>query len=100
MMGDEIPGGADTFHFTFLSGPTSVGGVWPSATPEPFGPRNRDQASDSAPVASAATNTNSEKIAANSFIDRSLLKSSHQFRPGTELPPVLKSRQHRRIGPK
>ena len=37
-IGDEKPLGAATFHFTFVSGPSSTGGRWPSATPEPPGP--------------------------------------------------------------
>ena len=43
----EARSGPATFHFTFLSGPNSTGGFWPSATPEPFGPRNCGQASGS-----------------------------------------------------
>src|SRR5687768_14914252 len=39
-IGDETPLGAATFHFTFLSGPSSVGGCCSSATLEPPGPRN------------------------------------------------------------
>src|SRR5882724_6740732 len=44
-IGDERPEGADTFHLRFLSGPNSTGGFWPSATPDPFGPRNRGHTS-------------------------------------------------------
>src|SRR6476620_5743851 len=39
-IGDEGPPGTDLFHFTFLSGPTSTGGFWSSAIPDPPGPRN------------------------------------------------------------
>jgi hypothetical protein len=39
-IGDESPLGTGFFHFTFLSGPTSTGGFWSSATPDPPGPRN------------------------------------------------------------
>src|SRR5688500_5914343 len=50
-MGDDMPAGTGTFHFRFFSGPNSVGGFWPSATPDPFGPRNRGQTSDSSVAA-------------------------------------------------
>src|SRR5262245_59241245 len=46
MIGEDKPLGAEDFHFTFLSGPNSTGGFWPSATPEPSGPRNRGQTRD------------------------------------------------------
>src|SRR5262245_12777119 len=46
MIGDERPLGTGTFHFTFFSGPNSTGGFASSAMPDPFGPRNRGQASD------------------------------------------------------
>src|SRR5436189_5774912 len=45
--GDESPPGAGTFHITFLSGPTSIGGFCSSAIPEPAGPRNCGHASGS-----------------------------------------------------
>src|SRR5262245_51047856 len=35
-----MPLGHATFHLTFFSGPISTGGCCPSATPDPFGPRN------------------------------------------------------------
>ena len=41
--GDDDPLGTSTFHFTFLSGPISVGGRWSSAMPEALGPRNWGQ---------------------------------------------------------
>src|SRR4051812_38006298 len=53
-MGDENPEGTFTFHFTFLSGPTSIGGFWPSATPDPPGPRNCGHGAGSAPRTTAA----------------------------------------------
>src|SRR5277367_4695158 len=59
-IGDEKPFGTTVFHFTFLSGQNSTGGFWPSATPDPFGPRNRGQASGlsaAKPHAANATNT-------------------------------------------
>src|SRR6266851_9593133 len=49
MIGDDIPVGARTFHFTFLSGPNSTGGFWPAATPDPPGPRNCGHASGVSP---------------------------------------------------
>src|SRR6516165_2544499 len=38
--GEDRPPGAGTFHLRFLVGPNSTGGFWPSATPDPPGPRN------------------------------------------------------------
>src|SRR6516164_9791404 len=40
VIGEDRPAGAGTFHLRFLVGPNSTGGFWPSATPDPFGPRN------------------------------------------------------------
>src|SRR6516164_826971 len=40
VIGEDRPAGAGTFHLRFLSGPNSTGGFWPSATPDPPGPRN------------------------------------------------------------
>src|SRR4051794_16377322 len=57
-IGDDSPGGAGTFHLTFLSGPNSTGGFWSSATPDPLGPRNCGQASGlsaASPTAATAT---------------------------------------------
>jgi len=58
-IGDESPPGTDIFHFTFLSGPTSTGGFWSSAIPDPLGPRNCGHTSGSfAKVAAAIAITN------------------------------------------
>ena len=59
MIGDEKPLGAGTFHFTFLVGPTSTGGVCPAAIPEPAGPRNCGHAGGSPPAAPVAHNPTS-----------------------------------------
>src|SRR5262245_4969573 len=55
--GEDSPGGAGTFHFTFLSGPISTGGFWSSATPEPLGPRNCGHAAGWSAARAAAANT-------------------------------------------
>src|SRR6266404_80799 len=57
MIGDEIPAGTGTFHWTFRSGPISTGGFCPSATPDPPGPRNCGQASGLSPQCPMAVNT-------------------------------------------
>src|SRR5688572_12588282 len=67
-IGDETPPGAGTFHLTFCSGPNSVGGFWPSATPDPFGPRNRGQTSDFSVAHSALTNVLSTTKQSKVFI--------------------------------
>src|SRR5262245_58238019 len=56
-IGDDSPPGAGTFHLTFLSGPSSTGGFWPSATPDPFGPRNWGHASALSAPSPEAANT-------------------------------------------
>ena len=49
-MGEECPSGSGVAQITLVSGPTSVGRFEVSATPFPFGPRQRDQSS-AAPAA-------------------------------------------------
>src|SRR6476660_1148260 len=65
-MGEESPLGVDAFHFRFLSGPNSTGGFWPSATPDPSGPRNRGHTScfsaHNPAVANAPINTSGIKF--------------------------------------
>src|SRR4051812_14014115 len=56
-IGEENPGGTLTFHFTFLSGPNSTGGFCPSATADPFGPRNCGHASGASAPSPATANT-------------------------------------------
>src|SRR5262245_44341201 len=56
MIGEDRPLGTGIFHFTFLSGPISTGGFWPSATPDPFGPRNLGHGDSSAPKLIALNN--------------------------------------------
>src|SRR4029434_1591607 len=55
--GDESPLGTATFHFTFFAGPISTGGFWPSATPDPPGPRNCGHARGFSAPRPAAANT-------------------------------------------
>src|SRR5262249_45674981 len=64
MIGDEMPDGTAIFHLTFLSGPNSTGGFWPSATPEALGPRKRDQAFS---PAEAAVETDATRTSARKF---------------------------------
>src|SRR5262245_31424074 len=44
-IGEENPEGVDAFQSKFFSGPKLTGGFCSSAIPDPFGPRNRAQAS-------------------------------------------------------
>src|SRR5438552_16426833 len=67
-IGEEDPAGAGTFHFTFLSGPNSTGGFWPSAAPDPPGPRNPGHASGLSPPVPTAANTPRATDAINSFM--------------------------------
>jgi hypothetical protein len=73
-IGEENPLGAGTFHFTFFSGPNATGGFWPSATPDPPGPRNWGQASGGsaagamAAQAATVTDANSNTDANNGFM--------------------------------
>src|SRR5262245_25790534 len=68
MIGEESPLGAETFHFKFLSGPNSTGGFALSATPEPFGPRNRGHPSELSALNAVVVNTPPASNAINSFI--------------------------------
>src|SRR5258708_4035076 len=43
--GDEWPGGSGVFQTTFFSAPNSLGRLVEVESPEPFGPRKRDQSS-------------------------------------------------------
>src|SRR5687768_13804551 len=70
-IGEERPLGALTFHFTFLSGPSSTGGFWSSATPEPPGPRNCGQASGFSPATPAPANTPTATNAINVLMSTS-----------------------------
>src|SRR5712671_3934060 len=72
-IGDERPGGTDTFHLRFLSGPNSTGGFWSSATPDPFGPRNRGHTSDLSAASPAAVNTPIDTNTINSFMTLELV---------------------------
>src|SRR5882672_9878074 len=72
--GEERPVGAGTFHFTFLSGPNSTGGFWPSATPDPFGPRNWGQASDLSAASPTPVNAPTDTNATNSFMSWNSLR--------------------------
>ena len=45
-IGDESPSGTGTFHLTFFSAPTSIGGFSSVAMPDPLGPRNRGQGAE------------------------------------------------------
>src|SRR5256712_12698375 len=73
-IGEERPLGAGTFHFTFLSGPNSTGGFWPSATPEPSGPRNRGHASELSAASPTAVNASTDTNAINSFMSWDFLR--------------------------
>src|SRR5688572_31156128 len=55
-MGDERPGGAGTFHLTFVSGPMLIGGLACSATPEPPGPRNCGHSNAFSPAVASTPN--------------------------------------------
>jgi hypothetical protein len=57
MIGEEYPCGNSTFQMTFVSGPNSVGRPFVSATPEPFGPRKRDQSVSAAAIVISAIRT-------------------------------------------
>ena len=54
-MGEECPSGIGVAQITLVSGPISEGRFDVSATPLPFGPRNRDQFS-AAPAAVPSLN--------------------------------------------
>src|SRR5262245_24884646 len=68
MIGEESPLGVETFHFKFLSGPNSTGGFAWSATPEPFGPRNRGQTSELSALKAAVVNTPPASNVSNGFM--------------------------------
>src|SRR6266571_8211563 len=72
-IGEERPLGADTFHLTFLSGPNSTGGFALSATPDPFGPRNRGHASAFSAASPTVANTFANTNTINSFMASSRL---------------------------
>src|SRR3954470_23057691 len=61
--GDDAPGGTSTFHFTFVSGPSLVGGFWAAAaTPVPAGPRNCGHGAGSAANALEAKPTHASAV--------------------------------------
>src|SRR5438045_9439649 len=64
-IGDESPAGAGTFQLTFCSGPNSTGGFWASATPDPFGPRNRGHTSAWSAARPTAVNRTTETKTVN-----------------------------------
>src|SRR5438045_9717250 len=64
-IGDESPAGAGTFQLTFFSGPNSTGGFWASATPDPFGPRNRGHTSAGSAARPTAANRTTDANAVN-----------------------------------
>src|SRR5262245_44554071 len=78
-MGEESPLGAGTFHFTFLSGPNSMGGFALSAIPDPLGPRSLGHASDLSAACPSLMNTPND---INTMV--SFMLSSHSFSPGSE----------------
>src|SRR5580704_2902082 len=79
MIGDEWPGGSGVFQIRFLSGPNSDG-IGPSATPEPLGPRKRDQSGRAGGAAMLSAVTPSESAI------------SVRFRPMGDISTISRSR--------
>ena len=73
-IGEESPLGANTFHFTFLSGPNSTGGFWPSAMPDPSGPRNLGHTSDLSAASPPAVNIPTDINTINGFMSANVLR--------------------------
>src|SRR5262245_19915237 len=69
--GEESPLGAETFPVTFLSCPNATVGFWPSATPDPPGPRNWGQARCWSALSPAAANTPRARNAIDPFMSSS-----------------------------
>ena len=62
MIGDEKPWGSCVFQITFLSGPNSAGRPFVCDTPDPFGPRNRDQSVSVAAVTAIIASTRLSQV--------------------------------------
>src|SRR5262245_36970712 len=95
-VGEENPAGTGTFHLTFLSGPNATGGFWPSATPDPPGPRNPGHASGLSPASPADANTPKATDAINPFM---ALPSGDGYRPARRGGPCAGLREASLGGP-
>src|SRR5436853_1984573 len=78
--GDEWPGGSAVFQTTFLSLPNSVGRLVEVESPEPLGPRKRDQSSLAyPPMTKIAANKKPPKYTLEYAMRLLLMKSLRKF---------------------
>src|ERR1043165_3823586 len=78
-IGEEMPLGTATFHFTFFAGPNSTGGFCPFAIPEPFGPRNCGQPDGTSPASPMAAKKARATNVSNVLMSFSSVKGSWFF---------------------
>src|ERR1700676_2031092 len=103
VIGEDRPRGAGTFHLRFLVGPNSTGGFWPSATPDPPGPRNCGHAGPSPAWPAVAKSPSATTAIIVLMSIPSVVGKSRRCQPTSNAPPTgdglpRKQRPHRGSG--